>query len=251
MNPWIKLEVAFYRHRKTLRLKRAIGRAAYWVPPRLWAYCVENETGDLSKLDDIDLATVLDYDEDVAKLREALVDAGFLSSDGGRVRGWDERYAAQLQFYRDRATKAAAARWGHSIPSSDSSPESGEREREGDGIREDKRRKHRDASKKDATSIENKRPEQIRAEKLFRRRETTPWDPGERKAWDMNKAVILATTPEQWTLLEWFYGLPASEKTYRRHDLATLLRNWNSELSRAADYQAQHKGGLDPKFDRF
>lgn len=78
---------------------------------------------------------------------------------------------------------------------------------------------------------------QKRAEKLFRRRETTPWDAACQKAWKIAGSVITQTDEEDWQLLEWFYGLP-SEGTYRRHDLATLLNNWSAEIDRARTFKA-------------
>ncbi len=78
---------------------------------------------------------------------------------------------------------------------------------------------------------------QRRVEKLFNRRETTVWDGQEKRAWDKSKTAITATAEEDFALLEWFYSLPSSEETYRRHDLGALLNNWNTEIDRARRYQ--------------
>lgn len=125
MSRWIQLESGFYRHRKTLRLKRLLGGSsdAYWLPPRLWSYCTDRESPDLSALTDDDLADVLEYAGDAAALRRALIDSGFLTPDGMTAEGWEERYGEKLKFYRERAQKAAAVRWGTPpAPSSHSSP---------------------------------------------------------------------------------------------------------------------------------
>lgn len=85
---------------------------------------------------------------------------------------------------------------------------------------------------------------QKRAEKLFRRKETTAWDPTEKKAWKAALEAIESTPEDEWLLLEQFYGRPASEPTYRRRDLATLLNNWRAEIDRARDYLAKTGGSL-------
>lgn len=88
---------------------------------------------------------------------------------------------------------------------------------------------------------------QLRAEKLFRRRESTVWDKSETKAWSANLTAIQATTDEEWATLEQFYARPASEATYRRRDLATLLNNWRAEIDRAAEYLARTPTPAGPK----
>lgn len=83
-----------------------------------------------------------------------------------------------------------------------------------------------------------KTPLQRRIEKLFNRREGTAWGPAERKAWKASRAVVEATTEEELALLGWFHGRPATEATYKRKDLATLLNNWGAEIDRARQYKA-------------
>jgi len=86
---------------------------------------------------------------------------------------------------------------------------------------------------------------QTRAGRLFRRRIDTVWGKSEIKAWHAALAAIKATSEAEWLLLEWFYGRPASEKTYRRRSLATLLNNWTAEIDRAREYQAQQDTGAN------
>lgn len=76
---------------------------------------------------------------------------------------------------------------------------------------------------------------QRRAEKLFRRRESTPWGAAELRAWKANRATIEATTPEDWAALEAFYAFHETDRhvVYRRQDLATLLNNWAGEIDKA------------------
>jgi hypothetical protein len=142
MAKWIQLDSGFYRHTKTLRLKRAIGPAALWVPPRLWAYCTEHESDDISLLSPEDLCDVLEYEGDAGALVASLKSCGFITEDGKTVTGWAERYGAKLEFYRNRAQRAANARWAKTGPSSGNTKN-----------RQDKTSKHRQASLKDASSM--------------------------------------------------------------------------------------------------
>lgn len=80
---------------------------------------------------------------------------------------------------------------------------------------------------------------QRRAERLFNRRETTPWCAAELRAWEKARIAVAATDPDQWELLEWWFSLKSGD-VYRRKDLGTLLNNWNAELDRAADYRARN-----------
>lgn len=90
-----------------------------------------------------------------------------------------------------------------------------------------------------------KGPLQLRAERIFNRRESTPLTASEQRAFKKSKAAIEATTEEEWKLLESFYTLPQSE-TYARKDLAQLVNNWNGEIDRAKAWfasNAQRNGG--------
>jgi len=142
---FVQVESDFYRHRKTLKLRRLIGDAAFWIPPRLWAYCIDRDSDDLADFDAEDLAAVLEYSGDAAALRAGLIESGFLSSDGNTVSGWHERYRVVFDRFAERARKAANAR--HHPPSV---PED---ERRGDEMIEDKIRKHEQACFPDACSM--------------------------------------------------------------------------------------------------
>lgn len=84
-------------------------------------------------------------------------------------------------------------------------------------------------------SLPTKSEVQRQAEKLFRRRETTPWGAAELKAWKANRPTIEATTPDDWAALEAFYAFQETDRhvVYRRQDLATLLNNWAGEIDKA------------------
>jgi hypothetical protein len=102
--------------------------------------------------------------------------------------------------------------------------------------------KDKDTDKDKETDAENpleKSACQIRAEALFRKRISTPMDAAERRAWQHARAVVEATTPDEWAALEAFYAADESteRKLYRRKNLATLLNNWSGEIAKARAWQ--------------
>jgi hypothetical protein len=80
-----------------------------------------------------------------------------------------------------------------------------------------------------------KGPLQLRAEALFKRRESTPLSPAEARAMKGARPCIVATSEEEWMALERFYAAP-KEGTFRRHELAQLLNNWNGEVIKAVEW---------------
>lgn len=100
----------FYSHRKTARLRSALGDDALWLPPRLWAYAAENQPdGDVSGYTSEELAMLLGCSKHALSMLQALKDAGFVDEDG-KIHDWDEHNGYHKKF-SDRAAKAAAARW--------------------------------------------------------------------------------------------------------------------------------------------
>lgn len=84
-----------------------------------------------------------------------------------------------------------------------------------------------------------KSEDQLRVEKLFGKRVTTPMDKAELSAWASSKAIIADMTDREWTELEDFYAAP-QDKTYARKTLATLLNNLSGELDKASNWSHQH-----------
>ena len=105
----------FYTHRKTAKLRSLIGDAAFWVPPRLWAYCAENQPdGDLSGYGYLELGMLLGYatsnaTSNATSIKQALIQSGFVS-EAGKVHDWQE-YNGYHERFSARAKTAAAARW--------------------------------------------------------------------------------------------------------------------------------------------
>ncbi len=146
---YVRLCVGFYQHRKTAKLRELIGEAAYWLPPRLWAYAAEHQPdGDFSKYSASELARLLDYRKDASRMLQALTESGFLDADS-QIHDWAE-HNAYHQTYSERAKKAARARWNTAQPDTAFSDTGKMKEK---GIKKEKESKHRQAMLADAPSI--------------------------------------------------------------------------------------------------
>lgn len=80
-----------------------------------------------------------------------------------------------------------------------------------------------------------------RAKMLFRMRPSTALDHSQSTAWKKNKRAVESTSEGDWLLLEWYFAQGGEVAEYRRRDLATLLNNWNGEITRATEI-AKKKG---------
>lgn len=108
-NLYVRLHSSFWTHRKTLQLRRKLGDAAFWIPPRLWSFAAENApNGDLSNYQAEDLAMLVQYSGNASEMLQALHDAGFL--ENGVIKNWEERNAFHVTNHK-RAKIAAEARW--------------------------------------------------------------------------------------------------------------------------------------------
>jgi len=77
-------------------------------------------------------------------------------------------------------------------------------------------------------------PSMIRLGILFKRRETTRWSKPELKA----LREIEPIPEEDFQAVEKYYTLTIpKESDFRRHDLVTLLNNWNGEVDRARKFK--------------
>lgn len=109
MSLYIRVQLSFWKHRKTLRLRALIGDAAYLVPLRLWSYAAENQPdGNFSDYSAEELAMLVAYQGDAQAMLQALQQAGWL--DDMRIHDWEEHNAYHAVF-SERAKVAAAARW--------------------------------------------------------------------------------------------------------------------------------------------
>lgn len=80
---------------------------------------------------------------------------------------------------------------------------------------------------------------QLRVGTLFNRRPHTQWDRSELKAYAGAKDAVWSTSQEDWALLKRWFALP-QDKTRSRKSVASLLNNWNTEISRAQIYERDH-----------
>lgn len=98
----------------------------------------------------------------------------------------------------------------------------------------DKNKKNEENEKK-TTSVSVKDAHQLRAEKLFNRKEYRQLDKSEISAWNSAKDIVKSATEREWKEIEAFYAAPQRE-TYARKSFATLLNNFSGELDRAAEW---------------
>ena len=226
-NLYVRLHSSFWTHRKTLQLRRKLGDAAFWIPPRLWSFAAENAPdGDLSNYQAEDLAMLVQYSGNAQEMLQALNDARFL--ENGIIRNWEERNSFHVTNH-DRAKKAAEARWAKR---NEKLSEKKERD-----IEKEKEKESKQALTKqclaDAPSIELESFKD-RIGSWFSRRASTIWSDKETKA--LKAVIALRTLPEDIDALEARYN---SGNPYLRRDIITLLNNWNTEIDRAKQPNAQ------------
>lgn len=111
MSLFVRVDIGFYTHRKTIRLFSKIGESAFWVPPRIWAYAASQQIdGIFEQYSAAELAMLVGYNKDATSMLQALIEAGFLDPDPLRIHDWSE-YNGFHAVFSARAKKAAAARW--------------------------------------------------------------------------------------------------------------------------------------------
>jgi hypothetical protein len=111
MSLYVRLDCNFFTHRKTAKLRAALGDDALWLAPRLWAYAAENQpNGCFKDYSAAELGQLLGYGKDAKRMLEALLHAGFLDSNPLRIHGWAE-YNGYHAVFAARAKHAAEVRW--------------------------------------------------------------------------------------------------------------------------------------------
>jgi hypothetical protein len=111
MSLYVRVLNNFYTHRKTLRLRASIGDAAFWVPPRLWAYAAEHQPdGCFKEYTAPEIAAMIGYSGIAQALLDALLRVGFLDDNPLRIHDWEE-HNGYHKSYADRASAAALIRW--------------------------------------------------------------------------------------------------------------------------------------------
>jgi hypothetical protein len=231
-NLYIRVMTGFYTHKKTVRLKIALGVDAYWIPPRLWAYAAENQPdGDLSGYTSEELAELIGCSKHTQAMLQALKNSGFIDKNG-MIHDWDEHNGYHKSF-SERAKKAAAARWAKEKPPTPL------KEKETGNRKQDSGDKH---CLTDACSIF----EQIdlRAGSLFGRTSPTTIYSEQSAISEISRRPNVI---DELAEIEVFHRKP---ENYFPQSLQKLLSTWQETLDRARTYENrkhQNSGGTNPR----
>jgi len=214
---YVRVMTGFYSHRKTVRLFPKIGNDAFWLPPRLWAYCAENQPdGNLSGYQADELAMLVGYKGDACSMLVALKDCGFIDLDGG-IHDWKEHNGYHEKF-SVRAKTAAAARWSKSPPQT--TPSEKKKVESGD--------KH---CLEHATSISPYESMRVKISEFYER--SGRWNHFE----ESTLAEIIRERPdadkEFDSLVAYHAGLLSKDKKFFPRSIETLLSGWEKTLDSA------------------
>lgn len=118
MNNDIRLSVEFFDHPKTVKLQRRLGVGAVICLQRLWIWTAQNRSnGVLSGIDCEDVEIAAKWDGEPGDFCQTLVDLRFIDEVDGvyTLHDWCEHqeYASKEDERKERARKAADARWGN------------------------------------------------------------------------------------------------------------------------------------------
>ena len=118
MNNDIRLSVEFFDHPKTVKLQRRLGVGAVICLQRLWIWTAQNRSnGVLSGIDCEDVEIAAKWDGEPGEFCQTLVDLRFIDETDGvyALHDWCEHqeYASKEEERKDRARRAADARWGN------------------------------------------------------------------------------------------------------------------------------------------
>lgn len=121
--PTLNLELNYFDHIKTRRLRGRLGDNADVLPLRLWCHVGEfrNTDGSLAGYTDSEIEEIIRWKGKAGAAIEALIAVGFLErlSDGGlKVHDW-ETHSGHLAVFAARAKFAAKARWEKAAPKQD------------------------------------------------------------------------------------------------------------------------------------
>lgn len=125
MNTDIRLKTSFMYHHKTLKLEKKLGPEGVLALIRLWLYVATNHPkGDISKLDNEDIAAVCLWHKEPSHLVNTLIEVGFIdewiNEDGSisrKIHDWEEhnRFAYYAEERVEIARKNAERRWSGGI----------------------------------------------------------------------------------------------------------------------------------------
>ncbi len=110
-----RIDVSFFSHTKTKRLKKALGLEGVFALQQLWAYAAANkhDAEKVYSVEDIELA--VDWDGEPGSLVSVLATVGFVDEvpSGYVIHEWEAHngYAATAAKRSEAGRNAAAARW--------------------------------------------------------------------------------------------------------------------------------------------
>ena len=113
--PYLNVDLAFFTHRKTIRLVGLLGRGAEVLPIKLWSYCGMHhaESGKLTSYGSEEIESVVGWWGEKGRAVEAMLTVCFLERDDSgnfQVHDWFE-HAGHLAAFKKRAKSAAKKRW--------------------------------------------------------------------------------------------------------------------------------------------
>jgi len=113
----LNLDLDYFDHPKTKRLIGLLGRGAAELPIRIWCYCgkYHAESGNLTNYSPQEIESIAGWWGKSGEMIKAMEQVGFLENDGvsWRVKDWLQ-INGHLAMFKERAKKAALARWGMS-----------------------------------------------------------------------------------------------------------------------------------------
>lgn len=115
---WIKLSQGVHRHRKIIVLARILDisrMAAVGHMTSLWLWGLDNaQDGDLSRLTEMEVAIAAEWrEDDGARFRDAMQEAGLLDPDGG-IHNWHDYAGVLIDRRRAEAQRKRTSRAGQS-----------------------------------------------------------------------------------------------------------------------------------------
>ena len=113
--PYLNVDLAYFTHRKTIRLVGLLGRGAEVLPIKLWSHCGVHhaESGKLTSYGPEEIEAVAGWWGEKGRAVEAMLTVGFLDHDKEgnlQVHDWFD-HAGHLAAFKKRARTAAKARW--------------------------------------------------------------------------------------------------------------------------------------------
>jgi hypothetical protein len=242
MSNWIKMRSNLWNDPRIAKIcditnkpEREVIGGLYWI----WSMADDQSTD--GRLEGLSLGAI-DRKTGLKGLGAALVKIGWIleSEDGVEIARFDEHNGASA---KRRSTEAKRMQFVRKPKDSCAQPMRTESEHH---AKLDKNRIDNtpivptgdmELEIEETPKPETTHPVLTRFRNLFNLRESTPLDSSSSRAWEKNKKAAAAVSEDEWRYLEWAYRQKeGAAAQFRRKDLATLLNNILTEVSRAKDW---------------